>query len=679
MQVIGWVATDMDCCVDKVIQEYSAPFKDRNVMNLIVHDSKVGELMNYVPQTVIAFRIGAGKEGPGNVDEVVKCFLNFHNLRVKTFYYTDDLIFGVNNWAPIKVINVVDEIIVSSPPIKEFLQGTGCTKPIHVVETHLFVEEFDLVTPNPGRFNPNKVKILWASSGRVGVKMLNLVADRLNQDPEKYSNVQLIMISGGVAQVRSTVNHFREVDKVYLDWMGKLEFYSFVKSCDIVLSLGETGDLDYCLPAEYQQKWLDSKSAVKYCLAGGAKIPIISQTGMVMYDKAIEHGKTGYKGKTIDDIMQCIDLLKEDVGLRHSIGAAARADVVANYDLKKRADELLSILQSKVPSTIISNNPQGFKKCWFPEIVGGPKTFHNMINKYLPKISRGKWGIVSGMKTAVDAAIILAYIGADLVPELKELNPKCKIIARVDGLPMDFDGNIVEERLGAMKKVIAEADEVVWQSKHCRKLWAPHIDTTIGVVVHNGVDLEMYSRTGESFMFPGGKPHVLCVNFSTFPHKRRDLLEQIIAANQNVQFHIIGHYASTDLTIERAVWDKYFNVEYMGPVYNNPSALARLYRGSTALLFTSEMEGSPNTVLEATACGCPIIYNARADIVPEILGDLAKPVLEPTGFYDALYPLLDFGYKKILQNRLEAKAEEFSAEICVHKYLKILDEKGAND
>ena len=678
MQAMGWIASDMDCCVEKVIGEYSAPFKERGIINVVVHDSKVGELMNYVPQAVIAFRIGAGKEGAGHVDEVIKCLLNFRNLRVKTFYYTDDLIFGANGWAPIKVINVVDEVIVSSPSIKEFLQGTGCGKPIHVVETHLFVEEFDSINPNPGRYNPNKVKVLWTSSGRVGIKMLNLVADRLNKDPDKYSNVQLVMAAGGVAQVRSTINHFRDVDKVYIDWLGKLEFYSYLKACNIVLSLGEAGDLDYMLPGEYQKQWLDSKSAVKYCLAGGAKLPIITQTGMAMYDKAIEHGKTGYKASNLDEIMQYIDLLKGDADLRRSIGEAARADVVEHYDLGKRTDELLAILQSKVQSTITSTPSQGFKKCWLPSIAGGPRTFHNMISKYLPKISHGRWGIVPGHQVSVDAAIILAYVGAGLLPTLKELNPKCKVISRVDGLPTDFHGNMEGLTFEAMKKIIVEADEVVWQSKHCRKLWSQYIDTQRGVVIHNGVDLEIYSRAGESYLFPGDKPSILCVNFSTFPHKRRDLLEQIITETPNVKFHIVGHYADIDLDVEKKVWAKYGNVEYLGPIYNNPSALAKLYRGATALLFTSEMEGSPNTVLEATACGCPIIYNARADIVPEILGDLAKPVMEPKEFYNVLYPLLDVGTRKILQDRLESRAEQYSAEVCAYKYLRILDKEGVN-
>ena len=674
MDVIGWIAQDMDCCVDKVVGEYSEPLKRKKLVNLLINANKVGELMNYVPRAVVCFRMGGGKEGPGPVDEVTKCLLNLKNLRVPTFYYTDDLIFGTNGWAPMKYIQSVDEVIVSSQPLETFLRTNGFTKPIHVVETHMLLPEFDGLKPEGGRLDKNKIKVIWSSSGRLGIKMLNLLVNKMNETPDKYSNVQLVLVSGGVAQVRSTLNHFRNVDKIYFDYMPKNTYYGLVKACDIAVAFGEPGDLDYFLPMEFQRPWIDSKSAVKYCMAGAAGIPIISQEGMYMYDKAIQHGKTGFKAATVDGILKHLDDLLADQNLRVEIGAAARADIVENYDIEKRAEQLVGILQRKAVARPLSTLARTVRKCWLPPVAGGPKSFHGVISKYLPKISRGRWAIVSGDERDVDAAIFPAFIGVDRMPTIKRLRPDAKLISRIDGLPMNFDGSINYMNLEVMKIAISQADIIVWQSEHCRKLWKPYVDTLPGVVIQNGVDLEVFNQAGAVHEFAGsGGENILCMNFSTFKHKRVDLVQKIISENPNMQFHIVGHYIDSNPEIEKEHWSPFANVNYLGPIMGNPSALGKLYRGATALLFTSEMEGSPNTVLEAMACGCPIIYNANSDIVPEILGDIVDGFKDTSEFKDLVYKLKDYGYRKILKRKLSKKAEEYSAEVMCHKYIKMME------
>jgi len=86
-------------------------------------------------------------------------------------------------------------------------------------------------------------------------------------------------------------------------------------------------------------------------------------------------------------------------------------------------------------------------------------------------------------------------------------------------------------------------------------------------------------------------------------------------------------------------------VEFAGPV--RPDALPRWYRAADALVLPSLREGWPNVVLEALACGTPVLATAVWG-TPEILtGCAAAALVAPTveGLADGLarLPTLDRG------------------------------------
>ena len=66
-------------------------------------------------------------------------------------------------------------------------------------------------------------------------------------------------------------------------------------------------------------------------------------------------------------------------------------------------------------------------------------------------------------------------------------------------------------------------------------------------------------------------------------------------------------------------------VRILGPV--SPERLLALYRGATALVYPSRYEGFGLPLLEAMACGTPVIA-ARAASIPEVVGD-AGDLLDP--------------------------------------------------
>ena len=74
---------------------------------------------------------------------------------------------------------------------------------------------------------------------------------------------------------------------------------------------------------------------------------------------------------------------------------------------------------------------------------------------------------------------------------------------------------------------------------------------------------------------------------------------------------------------ENASWEK---VRLLG--YVDDDDLARLYSGALALIFPSRYEGFGLPVLEAMACGCPVVTTREASM-PEVGGDAALYMKDP--------------------------------------------------
>ncbi|MDE3157905.1 MAG: glycosyltransferase [Acidobacteriota bacterium] len=98
------------------------------------------------------------------------------------------------------------------------------------------------------------------------------------------------------------------------------------------------------------------------------------------------------------------------------------------------------------------------------------------------------------------------------------------------------------------------------------------------------------------------------------------------------------------------------------------------YIGRAAVLALSSVyEGLPSVVIEALACGCPVVSTDCPSGPAEILDDGAYGALVPVGddaaMADAIRATLDAPPER---NRLRARAALFSAESKVEQYLRVL-------
>ena len=174
------------------------------------------------------------------------------------------------------------------------------------------------------------------------------------------------------------------------------------------------------------------------------------------------------------------------------------------------------------------------------------------------------------------------------------------------------------------------ADSIVYQSKFVKEWWrsshgVPKIPSTI---IFNGVDLNLFNPTGEKYQSAadvcmisvegtqGNDPHNISVNLATRLQK----------FGLTVELLVFGEPQGN--TQERL--SQYPFIIFKGVVANQD--LPYYYRGASFYLLTDVIAACPNSVLEALACGTPVLgYDAGAfpELVDPTVGRCIPPVGDP--------------------------------------------------
>jgi glycosyltransferase involved in cell wall biosynthesis len=167
----------------------------------------------------------------------------------------------------------------------------------------------------------------------------------------------------------------------------------------------------------------------------------------------------------------------------------------------------------------------------------------------------------------------------------------------------------IAHRITAVSRAVADS---------VRKTFGRSVDA----VIPNGVDLDFFSREAASSVdldrLQIRKPYVIFVA-TLEQRKRPDVFIELSKLMPEIDFVMLGGY------IHLKERDGYLaamrdckNVRFLA--LQHRSVLRDLYAGALALIFPSEIEGLPLTVVEAQAMGLPVLAQPKS-CMPEVIED----------------------------------------------------------
>lgn len=195
------------------------------------------------------------------------------------------------------------------------------------------------------------------------------------------------------------------------------------------------------------------------------------------------------------------------------------------------------------------------------------------------------------------------------------------------------------------------------------------IDPTRITVLRNGVDLARFRPTG-SARRSGSKQPVLLSAGNLVPLKGHDIVIRALAEMPDASLVIAGQ--GPEESRLRALVDRLGlqdRVRFLGAVPHE--AMPEAYSGADVLVLASAREGWPNVLLEAMACGTPVVATNVSGI-PEVVGDSATGRLierrEPAAVASAVRDLLA---DPPTRSATRAYAERFAWDATTHGQLAL--------
>ncbi len=224
-----------------------------------------------------------------------------------------------------------------------------------------------------------------------------------------------------------------------------------------------------------------------------------------------------------------------------------------------------------------------------------------------------------------------------------------------------------------MRRACRNADHVLTVSEFSRQriiAWA-QVNPDHVVNVGNGVD-DRYHPT--VLPFSPGYPYLLCVS-NRKAHKNEPMVVRAFGQAQidcNIRLIFTGPASKKLVTLARSlgVEDR---VIFTGRV--SEEALPGLYRGALALVFPSLYEGFGLPVIEAMACGTPVLTSNTTSL-PEVAGDAALLVdpYDTEAISDGITRIVnDNDLRSLLSTRGIEQSKKYSWEATAERVKQVLE------
>jgi glycosyltransferase involved in cell wall biosynthesis len=283
-----------------------------------------------------------------------------------------------------------------------------------------------------------------------------------------------------------------------------------------------------------------------------------------------------------------------------------------------------------------------------PHSFGGPNAFAYKFAQFLDKKNipytfdlNDKYDVLLAVATGPDP---------ELVKKVKEKD--VKVLYRINGVYLgragysSYDNKVLQQ----LHKL---SDKIVYQSKFSIIEVEEYLDVRIEAdptIIYNGVDTTLFSPDGEKLERDVYENILLSAGLFR-PNKRAqdviDAMPYILERFPDTLFAIVGpeSYGNIFRTIIDKV--KYYNIEkniaMIGSV--EQQFIPIYYRSADIFMHLAWLDPCPNTVIEAIACGLPVIHTATGG-THELINE---PELMIDSEYDNTKPYSLEEYDKILE------------------------------
>jgi glycosyltransferase involved in cell wall biosynthesis len=192
-------------------------------------------------------------------------------------------------------------------------------------------------------------------------------------------------------------------------------------------------------------------------------------------------------------------------------------------------------------------------------------------------------------------------------------------------------GDGAEAFNGPLRRILTQAEHVLYQSEFCKRAADEWVCSPVGTweVLHNAVDVDRFTPAKR----PPEDGPILLLGGDQYQAYRLELgletLAALLPAHPDAQLLVTGRLVTPiEPTVERL--HLHDRVHVLGR-YSQEEAPA-IFRRAHVLLHTKVNDPCPSLVIEAMACGLPVVY-ARSGGVPELVGDdSGVGVPHPDGF-----------------------------------------------
>lgn len=255
-------------------------------------------------------------------------------------------------------------------------------------------------------------------------------------------------------------------------------------------------------------------------------------------------------------------------------------------------------------------------------------------------------------------------------------NPKAKIIHRLDGIYQMIGKVYGYDK--TIRKINDISDLTIYQSKYSKKVWENGVNTIFGKstiikpinskIITNGVDLSIFNQLGDFYDYGVRFP---ILNVSASPSPKKGLykileLAECLKNNNEYHFYLIGNQVDDPLCGSDI--KNFDNVSYFGQVLDRQE-IAKYYKGAKIFIFPSEEDCSPNVIIEAMACGLPVL-TIKSGGIPEMINvedTKAGLYLDDNNPVMSLNTLIKF-YDKFSNNAKYLANKNFNFENTVENY-----------